>query len=150
MGTISDDIRQPRFRSESQKAIINLIHTYNQMSGQMMALLSGFGLTMQQFNILRILKGQYPNPSTNNLVKERMLDRNSDVTRLIDRMIKAGLVTRTSCEKDRRRVDILITQKGLDLLKAIEPHEVAMDNLAGGLSEAELAQLNHLLDKLRG
>lgn len=150
MGTISDDIRQPRFRSESQKAIINLIHTYNQVSGQMMALLSGFGLTMQQFNILRILKGQYPNPSTNNLVKDRMLDRNSDVTRLIDRMIKAGLVTRTSCEKDRRRVDILITQKGLDLLKAIEPHEVAMDNMAGGLSEAELTQLNHLLDKLRG
>jgi len=150
MGTISDDIRQTRFRSESQKAIINLVYTYNQVSGQMMALLNGFGLTMQQFNILRILKGQYPNPSTNNLVKERMLDRNSDVTRLIDRMIKAGLVTRTSCEKDRRRVDILITQKGLDLLKAIEPHEVAMDNLAGGLSEAELTQLNHLLDKLRG
>jgi DNA-binding MarR family transcriptional regulator len=150
MGSISDDIRQTRFRSESQKAIINLIYTYNQVSGQMVALLSGFGLSMQQYNILRILKGQHPNPSTNNLVKERMLDRNSDVTRLIDRMIKAGLVTRTSCEKDRRRVDILITRKGLDMLQAIEPHEVAMDHLTGGLSEAELAQLNQLLDKMRG
>jgi DNA-binding MarR family transcriptional regulator len=150
MGTISDDIRQTRFRSESQKAIINLIHTYNQVSGQMMTLLNGFGLTMQQYNILRILKGQHPNPSTNNLVKERMLDRNSDVTRLIDRMIKSGLVTRTSCAKDRRRVDILITRKGLDMLEAMEPHEVAMDSLTGGLTEAELVQLNHLLDKLRG
>jgi DNA-binding MarR family transcriptional regulator len=150
MGSISDDIRQTRFRSESQKAIINLIYTYNQVSGQMVALLSGFGLSMQQYNILRILKGQHPNPSTNNLVKERMLDRNSDVTRLIDRMIKAGLVTRTSCEKDRRRVDILITRKGLDMLQAIEPHEVAMDQMTGGLSEAELAHLNRLLDKMRG
>lgn len=150
MASIEDEIRQYRFRSESQKAIINLIYTYNQVSGQMMALLQSFGLTMQQFNILRILKGQYPKPSTNNLVKERMLDRNSDVTRLIDRMIKAGLVTRSSCEKDRRRVDILITQKGMDMLAAIEPHETAMDRLTGDLTEAELAELNRLLDRLRG
>lgn len=149
MGSIEDEIKQHRFRSESQKAIINLIYTYNQVSGRMVALLQRHGLTMQQYNILRILKGQYPNPSTNNLVKERMLDRNSDVTRLIDRMIKNGLVTRTSCEKDRRRVDILITDKGLALLATLEPEETALDRVTGSLTEGELVELNRLLDRMR-
>lgn len=150
MGRIEDEIKQSKFRSEGQKLIINLIYTYNQISGQMSLILQPHGLTMQQYNILRILKGQYPNPSTNNLVKERMLDRNSDVTRLIDRMIRNGLVTRTSCEKDRRRVDILITQQGLDVLDAIQSHETDVDLIAQRLSEDQQRSMNDMLDRLRG
>lgn len=150
MGRIEDEIKQSKFRSEGQKLIINLIYTYNQISGQMSSTLQPHGLTMQQYNILRILKGQYPNPSTNNLVKERMLDRNSDVTRLIDRMIRNGLVTRTSCEKDRRRVDILITQQGLDVLDAIQSQETDLDLIAQRLSEDQQRAMNGMLDSLRG
>jgi DNA-binding MarR family transcriptional regulator len=150
MARIEDEIKQSKFRSEGQKLIINLIYTYNQISGQMATLLQPHGLTMQQYNILRILKGQYPNPSTNNLVKDRMLDRNSDVTRLIDRMIRNGLVTRTSCEKDRRRVDILITQQGLDVLDAIQTHEADLDVIAMRLPEEQQHAMNTMLDALRG
>lgn len=150
MGRIEDEIKQTKFRSEGQKLIINLIYTYNQISGQMASTLQPHGLTMQQYNILRILKGQYPNPSTNNLVKDRMLDRNSDVTRLIDRMIRNGLVTRTSCEKDRRRVDILITQQGLDVLEAIQARESDLDLIAQRLPEESQRAMNAMLDTLRG
>lgn len=150
MARIEDEIKQSKFRSEGQKLIINLIYTYNQISGQMASMLQPHGLTMQQYNILRILKGQYPNPSTNNLVKDRMLDRNSDVTRLIDRMIRNGLVTRTSCEKDRRRVDILITQQGLDVLDAIQAQETDLDVIAHRLPEDQQRTMNDMLDKLRG
>lgn len=150
MVRIEDEIKQSKFRSEGQKLIINLIYTYNQISGQMSSMLQPHGLTMQQYNILRILKGQYPNPSTNNLVKDRMLDRNSDVTRLIDRMIRNGWVTRTSCEKDRRRVDILITQQGLDVLDAIQSQEADLDLIAQRLPEDRQREMNHMLDTLRG
>ena len=150
MGRIEDEIKQTKFRSEGQKLIINLIYTYNQISGQMSMMLQPHGLTMQQYNILRILKGQFPNPSTNNLVKDRMLDRNSDVTRLIDRMIRNGLVTRTSCEKDRRRVDILITQQGLDVLDAIQAQETDLDIVAQRLPEEQQRAMNGMLDDLRG
>jgi DNA-binding MarR family transcriptional regulator len=150
MARIEDEIKQSKFRSEGQKLIINLIYTYNQVSAQMITLLATYGLTVQQYNILRILKGQYPAPATNNLVKERMLDRNSDVTRIVDRMIKNGLVTRTSCEKDRRRVDILITQAGIDMLESIQAQEMKMDDIAGNLTMDEQVGLNTLLDKLRG
>ncbi len=150
MARIEDEIKQTKFRSEGQKLVINLIYTYNQISGRMSNVLQPHGLTMQQYNILRILKGQYPNPSTNNLVKERMLDRNSDVTRLIDRMIKIGLVTRGSCEQDRRRVDILITEKGLGVLDSIHATETDLDELPNHLSAEEQKTMNVLLDKLRG
>ncbi len=150
MARIEDEIKQSKFRSEGQKLIINLIYTYNQVSAQMITLLATYGLTVQQYNILRILKGQYPTPATNNLVKERMLDRNSDVTRIVDRMIRNGLVTRTSCEEDRRRVDILITQAGIDMLDSIQAQEMKMDDIAGNLSMDEQIGLNTLLDKLRG
>lgn len=106
-------------------------------------------LTMQQFNILRILRGQHPNPATNGMVKERMLDKNSDVTRIIDRMVKNGLVQRVNCESDRRRVDITITPKGLEILVKLDKRAPEMDLIAEGVNDDEATQLNVLLDKLR-
>lgn len=104
---------------------------------------------MQQYNILRILRGQHPNPATNSLVKDRMLDKNSDVTRIIDRMIRDGLVLRVNCESDRRRVDITITDAGLDKLQRLDRISGQMDQIAAGLTEDEAVNLNEMLDKLR-
>src|SRR5690606_27055746 len=149
MPRLEDEIKQYRFRSEEQRALINLVYTYNQVNNRLSALLSEFGLTPQQFNILRILRGQHPEPCTNNLIKDRMLDKNSDVTRIIDRMIKAGLVTRTSCSKNRRRVDIVITEKGLSQLSAIDERDQVADALFAHMTNEELNTLNGLLDKVR-
>jgi len=146
---LEDEIQQFKFRNQRQKVLINLIYTYNAISSKMQEFLKTESLTMQQYNILRILRGQHPNPSTNSLVKERMLDRNSDVTRIIDRMIRDGLVSRVNCESDRRRVDITITELGLDKLKRLDAMSGQMDTIASGLSEEESTILNDMLDKLR-
>lgn len=146
---LEEEIQQFKFRNQRQKMLINLIYTYNAISSKMQEFLKSESLTMQQYNILRILRGQHPNPSTNSLVKERMLDRNSDVTRIIDRMIRDGLVSRVNCESDRRRVDITITELGLDKLKRLDAMSSQMDSIASGLSEEESAILNDMLDKLR-
>lgn len=146
---LEDEIQQFKFRNQRQKMLINLIYTYNAISSKMQEFLKTESLTMQQYNILRILRGQHPNPSTNSLVKERMLDRNSDVTRIIDRMIRDGLVSRVNCESDRRRVDITITDLGLEKLKRLDTMSGQMDTIASGLSEEESAILNDMLDKLR-
>jgi DNA-binding MarR family transcriptional regulator len=146
---IEEEIKQMRFRNPHQKAIINLIFTYNVLSSRMQDTLRSENITMQQFNILRILRGQYPNPATNNMVKERLLDKNSDVTRIIDRLIREGLVSRVNCEQDRRRVDITITDKGLNLLEKLDAKNDEMDALVHGLSESEAELVSDLLDKMR-
>lgn len=146
---LEDEIQQFRFRNEHQKLLINLFFTYNALSTKTQEILKAENLTMQQFNILRILRGQHPTPATNSMVKERMLDKNSDVTRLIDRMVRDGFVTRTNCEADRRRVDIAITEKGLSALKALDGKSAEMDAIAGGLSASEAQICNEMLDKLR-
>jgi len=146
---LEDEIQQFRFRNIHQKILINLFYTYNVISGRLQNLLRKENLTMQQFNILRILRGQHPEPVSNTAVKERMLDRNSDVTRIIDRMIRDGLVKRSNCESDRRRVDITITDKGLSILHRIDEYTEEMDRLGCGLSEGEAQIFNEMMDKLR-
>ena len=146
---LEEEIQQYTFRNSHHKMIINLFYTYNVLSGKMQEFLRDSELTMQQFNILRILRGQHPNPATNGMVKERMLDKNSDVTRIIDRMVKNGLVQRVNCESDRRRVDITITHKGLEILAKLDKRAPEMDLIAEGVNDDEATQLNVLLDKLR-
>lgn len=146
---LEDEIKQHRFRNAHQKAIINLFFTYNTLSSRMQDILKTEHVTMQQFNILRILRGQYPSPVTNSMVKERLLDKNSDVTRIIDRLIRDGLVSRMNCEEDRRRVDITITDKGLQLLEKLDGRSDEMDRILHGLNEDEAVFLSDLLDKLR-
>ena len=146
---LEEEIQQTKFQNVRQKLLINLFYTSNVLSTKMQDFLKSEMLTMQQYNILRILRGQYPNPSTNSLVKERMLDKNSDVTRIIDRMIRDRLVSRVNCEYDRRRVDITITNIGLDKLKRLDAMSDQMETIASGLSEEESVQFNDMLDKLR-
>jgi DNA-binding MarR family transcriptional regulator len=105
---------------------------------------------MQQYNILRILRGQYPKPATIKLIKERMLDKMSDASRIVEKLRLKGLVERTICPNDRRNVDVCITEKGLGLLTQLDKHDGEVDAKLSSLNTEEVAQLNSLLDKLRG
>ena len=147
---LEKEIFSTKFTSQYQKASVNIVFTYNWLNGLIKAELEKFKITNQQFNILRILRGQYPTPATVNILKERMLDKMSDASRIVDRLVQKELVTRTVNKKDRRAVDILITQKGLDLLDNIHMEEAMNDGLRTNLSEDEVKQLSNLLDKFRG
>ncbi|SKB89313.1 DNA-binding transcriptional regulator, MarR family [Parapedobacter luteus] len=147
---IEDEIQTRKFRNERQKATINVVFTSNWITGILEKRANKQHITLQQFNVLRILRGQHPNPVTNSLLKERMLDKMPDVSRIIDRLVGKGLVTRGVCDRDRRAVDVKITQKGLDTLAELEEDMMMMDILGDNISEDECRILNELLDKLRG
>ena len=146
--SIEEEI-QSSFSSERHKALVNLIYTNYYVSDKMKAYFKGFNITTQQFNILRILRGQHPKPASIRLIKERMLDKSSDVSRILDRLLKKEWIIRTDCQVDRRQKDILITEKGLNLLKTIDEFEEKRDDLLSELSNEEVHQLNQLLDKIR-
>ena len=147
---IEEEIKQTEFRNEYQKLAINLLYTGNWINAKNLEFLKPHKLTLQQFNILRILRGQYPNPATVNLLIERMLDKMSNASRIVDRLVAKKLVLRNSCPEDRRRVDIIITDKGLRLLEKIEKDENKWDEKFKNLSLNETIELNNYLDKLRG
>lgn len=147
---IEDEIKQSAFRNEYHKLAINLTFTGIWINNRNIEFLKPFNLTPQQFNILRILRGQIPNPSTVNLLIERMLDKMSNASRIVDRLVSKKLVMRNSCPDDRRRVDIVITDKGIKLLEKIESDEDKWDKSFKNLNFNEASELNNLLDKLRG
>lgn len=144
-----EDIKQTKKISDYQKGIANLVLTYNHVITQLEAFIGEYDLTLPQFNILRILRGQYPQPSTNNLIKERIIHRNSDVTRIVDRLISKGLVDRTGCCDDRRKVDILISEEGMRILNEIDDRIEELERLLSGLDSQEIVIFNRLLDKIR-
>lgn len=146
---LEKEIAQKSFKSERHKAMVNIIYTYFWANNLTRNDFNNFDITPQQFNILRILRGQFPNPSTINLLKERMLDKMCDASRMVDRLKQKELIERCVNKKDRRSVDIVISQKGLDLLSRIDV-ELDQEKLMKHLSEEEARQLNTLLDKLRG
>jgi len=146
---LEDEIQQKKFKSERQKAVINLLYT----SGFLVNLFSnkakGFGITRQQYNVLRILKGQQPNGASVNLIKERMLDKMSDASRIVERLRIKGLVVRGASKKDKRSVDIGITEKGLNLLDIMEHDIDSIESMFHEFTSRELEQFNSLLDKSR-
>lgn len=146
---LEEEIKQIKFKSERIKLTVNLIYTGNWINSKMIGFLKPFGLTPQQYNVLRILNGQYPNPATVNLIIERMLDKMSNVSRLIDKLLAKGYVERNLRGDDRRCVDILITGKGMNLLKEIEKVQSEWEKDITKLSSKECKELNNLLDKLR-
>ncbi len=146
---IEDEIKQPVFKSEHHKAYINVLYTSNWLQLVQSSVFKPFGITLPQYNVLRILRGQFPQPATVSLLIERMLDKTSNASRIVDKLEAKGLVTRKQCSHDRRTVDVIITEKGLLLLST-------MDALDGGsmggiqkLTGEEAAELNRLLDKVR-
>ena len=146
---LEEEIKQKSFQSEYHKLAVNLQFTANWLSALHSKELRSFGISPQQFNVLRILKGQFPNPSSLILIRERMLDKESNASRLIDKLEKAKLTKRVQCPNDRRQVEITITEKGLELLEQINPIVESLKSTLTGLNEEEAKGLNHLLDKLR-
>ncbi len=147
---IEDEIQSTKFEDNYQKAVININYTQNWLSNHLRGEFDKFNLTMQQFNILRILRGQYPKPATVNLLKERMLDKMSDASRIVDRLVQKELVSRCTNTCDRRAVDIRISDKGLEILSKIEVEFKTKDLIKNNLTEEEAGKLSDLLDKLRG
>ncbi|MGB3548934.1 MAG: MarR family transcriptional regulator [Saprospiraceae bacterium] len=147
---LEEAIHQPAFKNECQKATINTIYTAAWLSQQSLHSLKPFGVSVQQFNILRILRGRKGEPATIKLLTERMLDKMSNASRLVDRLETKGFVERTECKEDRRRVDIFLTASGLELINEVSYiHDQYMQQLCSHLDDADAQQLNELLDKLR-
>jgi len=145
---LEEEIAQHQFAGEQQKAMINLLFTYHWAVSKMKSDFKPYDITMQQFNILRILRGQMPNPSTINLLKERMLDKMCDASRMVDRLLQKGFIERCVNKNDRRAVDIKISTEGLAILAKFD--EITDPNkLFSKLSDTEAKMLNQLLDKVR-
>ena len=147
--SLEQDIQQPKFRNEHQKAVVNLLFTVSWLKEQTKAIFDPEDITPQQFNILRILRGSHPKPLSTQAIRDRMLEKMSDTSRIVDRLIVKGLVKKVTCESDRRLVDVQITDKGRKLLERIDLKENEMDEIVKGLNEAEAKELNLLLDKIR-
>jgi len=146
---IEEEIKQKSFKNEYHKLFVNLKFTANWLSGHHNRIFKSYGLSAQQYNVLRILKGQYPNPSSLILIRERMLDKESNASRLIDKLQAAGYTKRVQCPNDRRQVDITITAEGIRLLEIINPAIEDLTNQLLVLDEIEAKTLNNLLDKIR-
>ncbi len=148
MPSIEELIHQSKFRNEKHKCIVSIICASNLICNHHEDILEKYGLTLQQFNVLRILRGQHPAPSTVNLIRERMLDKMSDASRIVERLRKIDLVERVQCERDRRAVDVLITKKGLNVLSQIDKLESRMQQPFSKLTDKDAKLLNELLAKV--
>ncbi|MFT5823083.1 MAG: DNA-binding MarR family transcriptional regulator [Crocinitomix sp.] len=145
---IEDEI-QSSFKSDYHKLVVNLHFTFLCLTENFQCLLKQHDLTSTQFNVLRILRGQKQEPASIGLIKERMIERNSDVSRVIDRLIKKDVIDRKENKLDRRQRDIIINQKGLDLLEIIDESEANFVQSIKHVSEDEIKLMNDLLDKIR-
>ena len=146
--SIEKDIQQAKFRNDYQKAVINIIYTYNWVMEQNKKFFDKGDITPQQFNILRILRGA-GKPISTLQIRQRMLDKMSDTSRIVDRLLKKELVKKVICETDRRLVDVTITDKGMELLHKLDNYNDELDALFSNISDDEAKQLNNLLDKVR-
>jgi DNA-binding MarR family transcriptional regulator len=147
---IGEEIQSNKFEDNYHKAAINITYTHLWLTNTFRCKFEKHNLTQQQFNVLRILRGQYPNPATINMIKERMLDKMSDASRIVDRLIQKGLVSRCTNNKDRRAVDIRISESGLAILSKMDEEFKTKEMLKNNLTEEEAGKLSDLLDKLRG
>jgi DNA-binding MarR family transcriptional regulator len=147
--SIETDIQQSKFRNEYQKTVINIIYTYNWVTEQSRRFFEKEDITSQQFNILRILRGA-GKPLSTLQIRQRMLDKMSDTSRIVDRLLKKELVKKVVCKTDRRLVDVSISDKGIELLFKIDQSNDEMDALFSKITPEEAVTLNTLLDKFRG
>jgi DNA-binding MarR family transcriptional regulator len=146
---IEEEILQPKFTSPNQKAVVNLMFTAGWLASKHQDFFKAYGITSQQYNILRILRGQYPQAISATEIKARMLDKNSDVSRLLDRLIAKNMIEKKASQSDKRASDVFITQAGLDLLSAIQLRQEELEGIMV-LTPDEATQLSDLLDKCRG
>ncbi|MEP1779235.1 MarR family transcriptional regulator [Reichenbachiella sp.] len=146
---IAEELGQKQFKSVHQKAHLNIMFTAYWLIEQTKEVLKPFDITQQQFNVLKILKGRYPKSCASNEIKEVMIDKGPDLTRMIDRLVVKGWVTREVCPENRRKLDITITESGLALIKRIEPklNKQFIDQTR--ISDKEASELSRILDKMR-
>jgi len=148
---LEDEIKQTRpFENSYHKATVNLVYTGKWIINLHNGLFQTFNITIPQYNILRILRGNHSKAVSVKYIRKRMLDKMSDASRIVEVMYKKGLLDRTNSIDDRRKVDILITQKGLDLISEVEQKHDVLYGFLSKLDEKEVEQLNLLLDKVRG
>jgi DNA-binding MarR family transcriptional regulator len=148
--SLEQDIKQEHFRSEYQKAAVNILYTGSWIHSQNTSRFKEFGITPEQFNVLRILRGSRPAKMRLTDIASRMIDKSSNCTRLVEKLRIKGLVQREICEDNRRQVDISITSKGLSILKKIDAGENEWLATFKNISKQEAQELNRILDKLRG
>jgi len=146
---LEDEIQQKKFRSEYQKLHLNILFTSGWIQNQNKKAFEDFDLTPQQFNVLRILKGNHPKPYTTSEIRDRMLDKMSDASRIVARLIQKELVERKVCKSDRRWVDVVMTKKGIALLDKSSKALASQEKILHALTETEARKLNELLDRLR-
>ena len=146
---IDKEIQQAKFRNPRQKAGINLIYTLAWIRERTRSIFEAEDITPQQFNILRILRGSFPQPISTLQIRERMLEKMSDTSRIVDRLITKELVKKITCKNDRRLVDVIITDKGKSLLERLDSRQDEIDGVLGNLSEKDANILSDLLDKIR-
>ncbi|MCF0070720.1 MarR family transcriptional regulator [Dyadobacter sp. CY261] len=147
--SIETDIKQKKFRSPYQKLALNLMFTTKWLEYKQLESFKEYDITPQQYNVLRILRGQQGNPIKVSDITERMLDKSSNTSRLVDKLLAKNLAKRSSCESDRRAVDVVITEEGLELLKVLDPFIEDWENRFAIITEEEADQISALLDKLR-
>ena len=148
--TIEKDIKQTRpFKNNTERAFVNIMFTNNWICDRQFRILKGFDLTIQQYNVLRILKGHYPEPITINGIIERMLDKMSNASRLVDKLVQKKLVERSYRKDDRRACDVYITEEGVKILTKVNQKIRSFESDTINMSDEELDQLNALLDKMR-
>ncbi|GGG12287.1 MarR family winged helix-turn-helix transcriptional regulator [Pontibacter amylolyticus] len=147
---IEDEIQQKDFKDDHRRMVVNLLFTNNWLNQQFIPFFKQFGLTLQQHNVLSIVRGQQPKPVCFGEVQERMVDRNSNVTRLVDKLIEKGYVTRDICQANRRMIELRLTPKGMDLLNQIDEQMPAFFQRFHSLTQEEAVLVSKLLDKLRG
>lgn len=145
---IEDEIKS-KFKDEYHKLVVNIHLTSARIGEQMQSEMKRYGITMTQYNVLRILRGQNQKAVSIGLIKGRMIERNSDVSRIIDRLVKKKLIERTENQTDRRQKDVRISDEGLKVLAEMDDFENMIKNKLGHLSVEEVKALNDLLDKAR-
>lgn len=146
---IETDIHQATFKDVKQKAMINLLYSYGWVIEQIKTFVANEDITHQQYNILRILRGSAPKPLSTLQIRERMLDKMSDTSRIVDRLVTKELVKKCTCVSDKRLVDVTISEKGQLLLAKLDANSDHINKVMNNLTEEEAEQLSDLLDKLR-
>jgi len=146
---LEDEIKQKAFTNPYQKLLVNILYTGSWLTMIESNYLKSYGLTLPQYNVLRILRGQFPTPTTINDIIDRMLDKSSNASRIVDKLVLKKYVDRKVCEKDKRAVDVVITQKGKDLLSEIDKKTPEWEERFKTLTPIQAAKVSDLLDKLR-
>jgi DNA-binding MarR family transcriptional regulator len=142
-------IKQEKFKTEDERLVINMVYTSGWLNAEQARYFKQFGISPEQYNVLRILRGQQPNPASVSLIQERMLDKMSNASRLIEKLKQKEFVDRKACPNDRRQVDVKITDKGMKLLAQIDSEADLMHAICKSLTQQEKETLNTLLDKFR-